>query len=296
MTLGVVRPIANAFYGEGADEIDLDQSKPSASIVYVTPEIAERWLARNHRNRPLKSRNVSKFARDMATGRWQITGEAIKFDTDGNLLDGQNRLTAVVASGATVAMFVVRGLLASAQEVMDSGIPRSTADSLLLRGVSNSKDVTPVAVALMGWETGFFRHCMVNSTPAYTKSEVFDFIEAHPDLPDVVAWVKRVQRELPLPIAALGACAYRFSRGGDADHAADFYERIRELRTAGKGDPIQTLLKRVSDDRLAKRRIWVSTAIYYQVRAWNAFRAFERIEKFQIGSDKSGWATIPVPR
>lgn len=270
----------------------VETDKPSAAIVYITPQMAERWLEKNNKNRPFKDRKINAFARDMATGRWQITGEAIKFDTSGNLLDGQNRLAAIAASGATVAMFVVRGLAAESQEVMDSGTPRSVADSLFLRGVANSKDVTPAAVALMGWNTGFFRHCMVNSNPAYTKSEIFDFIEDHSDLADVVGWVKRVQRELPLPIGALGACAYTFAKI-DADHAAYFYDRIRDLRTTGKGDPIQTLLKRVSDDRLNKKRIWISTAIYYQVRAWNADRNGESIEKFQIGSEKNGWARIP---
>lgn len=228
--------------------------KPTASIVTVTPDMAEHWLTLNVKNRPKKPKNIERFARDMSNGDWQITGEAIKFDTDGHLSDGQNRLTAVVLSGATVDMFVVRGLAPEAQEVMDSGALRSASDSLTLRGVANAKDVAPVVTNLMAWESDFYNHCMTQSSPTYTKTEIYKYLEDHPDIPEIVQWVKRVQRQLPLPIGSLGGCAYRFSLI-DADDATDFYERIHQLHTSGKGDPIYTLIKRASDDRTIKRRL-----------------------------------------
>jgi predicted nucleic acid-binding Zn ribbon protein len=75
--------------------------RPAASIVYVTPEMAERWLGHNKVNRNLRNRRVDQFARDMRSGRWQLTGEAIKFGKSGNLIDGQHRLWAVIESGCT---------------------------------------------------------------------------------------------------------------------------------------------------------------------------------------------------
>lgn len=275
--------------------IDAAPVKPSASIVYVTPEMAKRWLAKNYRNRPIKERRVQQYARDMATGRWRITGEAIKFDTDDALIDGQNRLNAVIVSGATIPMFVMRGIDPEAQKVMDSGAPRSARDGLGIDGYRDAKDLAPIARTVMAWEEGFYRSCMHQMNPTYTNSEIYEFVEAHPDLTEVTPWAKRVQRELRLPIGALGACAYRFMRI-DADATADFYARICELHTAGRGDPIQTLLKRVADERTVRRQIRVPLGIYFQVRAWNAFREGVRLEKFQVGSEKSGWARIPEPK
>lgn len=272
-----------------------EPEKPSASVVYVAPDMAERWLGRNVKNRKLKERNIARFARDMKNGRWQITGEAIKFDVNGNLIDGQNRLTAVVASGATVPMFVVRGLAPESQEVMDSGTPRNAKDALTLRGYASAKDLSPVAVALMAWDDGFYRHAMWQSSPVFTNTEITEYVAARPELEELVRYVKTVQRALPLPIAALGACAKRFA-DIDADAMTEFYGRIHNLHTTGKGDPIATLIKRVADARQVRTRMWVSTALYFQVRAWNAFRADERLEKFKIGSEKAGWARIPEPR
>lgn len=274
---------------------DPTPEKPSASFVSVTPDMAARWLNLNTGNRPFKKTKIAMYARDMSSGAWQITGEAVKFGWDGRLLDGQNRLAAIVQSGATVVTLVVRGLDPSVQLNMDSGAPRSPSDSLGFVGFTNTKDLAPVVSALMGWDTGFYRHAMVQSTPKFTRTELADGVGNYPDLEEIVPWVKRSQRELPLPIGALGACAYKFMEI-DADATTDFYDRIQNLRTTGKGDPIRTLLKRVSDERLSKRRLWVATGIYFQVRAWNAFRDGESLGKFQIGSDTSGWAAIPEPK
>ena len=54
--------------------------KVTSSVTLVTPDTAERWLSKNHNNRNVKRAVVNAYARDMAAGRWQITGEAIKFD------------------------------------------------------------------------------------------------------------------------------------------------------------------------------------------------------------------------
>ncbi len=101
----------------------------TATFVNVTPPLAEMYLERNGRNRNIRPDVVSNYARDMSAHRWQITGEAIKLDADGNLLDGQHRLRAVIKSGETVTMLVIEGLPPEAQRVMDSGKPRTAGDA-----------------------------------------------------------------------------------------------------------------------------------------------------------------------
>lgn len=270
-----------------------DHEKPSASLVYVTPDMAKRWLSKNTGNRPVKKAKVAQYARDMAEGRWEITGEAVKFAQSGRLIDGQNRLHGVIASGATVPMFVMRGIAESAQLVMDSGAPRSTADALGFLGHPGAKDLAPAASALKAWRSGFFPHCMHQSNPGYTKQEIAAFVADTPSLAEVTPWVKRVQRELPLPIGTLAACAHEFMLA-DADTCAEFFDRIHEMDLGPKADPINTLVRRVALERDMKKRVWVSTGIYFMTRAWNAHRAGETLAKFSIGSDARGWAAIPA--
>lgn len=99
-------------------------------LVTVTPELAAQWLATNTTtNRKISQPTVNGYAHDMIRGKWQVTGETIKFDTDGRLIDGQHRLTAVVVSHRTVQMFVATGIPTEAMSVLDTGRTRSAGDA-----------------------------------------------------------------------------------------------------------------------------------------------------------------------
>ena len=97
----------------------------SMEIVRVSPSMAEKMLGRNTRNRSLNQRQVTRWAQSMTAGEWLVTGEAIKIASTGDLLDGQHRLAAVIESGCTVLMLVVKGLHPETQDVMDTGRART---------------------------------------------------------------------------------------------------------------------------------------------------------------------------
>ena len=63
-----------------------------------------------------------QYAADMKAGRWQLNGEAIKFDKNGHLLNGQHRLHAVVRADTTIQMLVISGLDPETRTTMDSGL------------------------------------------------------------------------------------------------------------------------------------------------------------------------------
>lgn len=272
-----------------------EPEQPTAEIVYVTPEIAEQWLGKNGKNRNLKIGKIEQYARDMAGGRWQLTGEAVKFDSAKNMLDGQNRCQAVLLSGATVPMFVIRGLSPESQEVMDSGAPRSRADALKLRDYTNSHDIAAAVTAYQGWVSGYYKSAMHQSTPSLTNSEALAVAGEHPGLVEAARQASGVYRSLRLPRGAISVALYVLP-DIDADAAADFFDRICDMRTSGKGDPVQTLLKRVAESRDGRTRIWVSTGLFYLFRAWNAYRTGEKLTKFQLGSNDRGWTSIPEPK
>ena len=67
----------------------------NAKIVDITPEMAREYLEKNSHNRRLSERSVRNLATAIKNGEWQVNGEAIKVDKEGNLLDGQHRLSAI---------------------------------------------------------------------------------------------------------------------------------------------------------------------------------------------------------
>ena len=74
--------------------------------INVTPSMAETWLEKNNNNRKLSSSVIKNYAEKMKKGHWNLTHQSIAFDKDGNLVDGQHRLSAVIISGIPVVMTV----------------------------------------------------------------------------------------------------------------------------------------------------------------------------------------------
>lgn len=79
----------------------------NAEYIEVTPEIAKQWLSKNKRNRYLNHARRAYMANVMESGLWKDTGDTIKFYSDGNIADGQTRLSAVVDSGCTIKFLCV---------------------------------------------------------------------------------------------------------------------------------------------------------------------------------------------
>lgn len=106
--------------------------------VFVTPNMAEEWLTENHGNRKLNGPRVELFARLIREGKFCLTHQGVAFYDDGDLADGQTRLTAIVRADVPVWMFVTRGLPRSAIHAIDGGRPRTVRDVLHFLGMSLS--------------------------------------------------------------------------------------------------------------------------------------------------------------
>lgn len=82
-----------------------------AKIEKITPAIAQEYLKHNTNNyRRISETRIHTYAEDMRNGCWQTNGEAIAFSESGTLLNGQHRLKAIIESGTTVEILVVRGV------------------------------------------------------------------------------------------------------------------------------------------------------------------------------------------
>lgn len=117
--------------------------------VVVTPTMAEEWLTRNHGNRHLTGPRVDLFVKLIVSGKFCLTHQGVAFYEDGDLADGQTRLSAIVKAGVSVPMFVTRGLPRSAIHAIDGGRPRTVRDVLHFLGMPLSSQ--HVAVVRVLW-------------------------------------------------------------------------------------------------------------------------------------------------
>jgi len=106
-------------------------------IEEITPIIAKNLLAKNPNNRKLNENWALRLAVDIDEGKWALNGETIIIDTDGNVLDGQHRLRAVVIADKSIMVNVARNVLAETKTTIDIGKSRTLADILTLSGNKN---------------------------------------------------------------------------------------------------------------------------------------------------------------
>jgi hypothetical protein len=253
----------------------IEAGQPIARLVLITPETAERWLTRNTTNRKIRPHHVGNLASDMEAGMWQITGESIKFDNAGNLIDGQHRLSAIVRSGQAVTMLVVSGLLPESQKVMDSGAKRSASDALKLANRSNTTVLASAARLAIAHESGMFKYPGAN-VPTVTHSQIITFVDLNPDLADAVEMVNGWQ-VVGLSRSAAAAAALRLRRISVGD-AEEFIGSVLESRTEGRGDARAALIRRLQMARVQRERLRPSAEMWCIFRTWNAWRTGEDLK------------------
>jgi hypothetical protein len=109
--------------------------QPKVTIEKISPKIAAAWLKKNApNNRSKKNDRIRQYASDMSRGRWFLSDQAISFNVRGELVNGQNRLHAVILSGVTIQAIVMRGLPLESMMILDKAMRRSTDDIFIIAG------------------------------------------------------------------------------------------------------------------------------------------------------------------
>lgn len=254
----------------------ISEDGPTAVVVDVTPHLARTWLRNNTRNRKLRERAVADYARDMAAGHWNLNGEAIKFATDGTVLDGQHRLRAVIEADTTVQMLVVVGLDPAAQETMDTGRKRTTGDVMGLRGEANAHTLAAVLRRVWAWQNGDYRF---GGSYSATNRECAELLAQHPEIRRSTEIAVRTRAAFPhIPQSVLGTAHYLFSALA-VDEAAWFFQRIADGAELSLGHPVLALRARVTSERLDSVRMPESRHMAYLVRTWNAVREGRSLDR-----------------
>lgn len=260
----------------------------SIKVIDVTPELAESWLGKNTHNRNLRERTVNAYARDMRDGNWKWNGEAIKFDKNGILLDGQHRLHAVIKAGITVQMLVIFGVESEAQHTMDSGTKRTLSDALKFHGEQHTTALGAGIKSCVVWDSGY-RQLDGGAHLTPTNGECLEYLADHPELREYARLAGDVRKSgLPSGVAIL---AMKIFYEIDAEDAEFFFMRLASDEGHYKTEPIYEL-RSVLDERgisngrqIVRRPHW---KLAVTIKAWNAYRAGIPIKRlsFRVGGAK----------
>lgn len=262
----------------------------------ITPALAEEYLAVNAKNRKL-TKKVERFANAMARGEWKLNGEAIKFDYNGNLIDGQHRLRALLRAVFETdreLMFdtlVVRGLPPETQLTMDQGATRKFSDALRWRG---EKDVARLASAIRVLDN--FLKIGVISTQQHkgsvTYEELFEVLDAHPGIRDLNP-PKGDRNSKLLTKSIASVMWYLFRRVNEEDAHEFFY-----LLGGGEGESGVTItyLRNKLQDNATRTHNKMDTRHLsaFTIKAYNSYRSGSELK--QIRWTGGGANPEPYPR
>lgn len=258
----------------------------------VTPAKAKRWLATTAgvNFRKMSGPYARKLAIIMERGQWDRQSLApIIFDTDGNLIDGQHRLAAIVLSGLTLQMFVIRGMQSDIG--LDMGKRRSPAD--LVRKyceVDSPTRVAPLAIRLLNCMRLGYDLAHRGGGSLYANGagmhELIDLINAHTEEFNTAVKVQSSTNnftaiaQFPL-IRLLGIPSFD-------EKAQRFCEQVRDAHDVPKGSPVialrDAMTRLIGQNSGGSAKTWERAALYGI--AWEKYVTGSRAKRIRIPDKK----------
>jgi hypothetical protein len=243
--------------------------------VLIDRDYAAHLLESNTHNRPPNDPAITRYMMDMKDGRWrEDTGELIKISENNRLLDGQNRLIAVMKSNSKIWFHIAYGLREDIFDVLDTGRNRSAGDVLSLAGVKNCNNI---ASLIQVYSRLMLGRTLTNSGKRSRKKsnrEVVDEYKNNPDLYDKTAviaerWYKNMSKAVPL--SEIGGI-YLYLRNISEDEAFDFFEQLC-CGESIKNTSIALLRRKIFDDKISKtQKMPASVKFGLIIKVWNYYR------------------------
>ncbi len=129
----------------------------------ISPAKAREYLATSRGNiRPLQESKVRNLVAEIERGEWRLSHQGIAFDTDGRLIDGHHRLTAISRQPNDVTIMVARDVSVDALPKVDCGLTRPMS----VRAQVSQHQAAVASLALQ---------IVIGERHAFTTGQVWDF-------------------------------------------------------------------------------------------------------------------------
>jgi hypothetical protein len=256
---------------------------PSTSrVIEFSPAMSEHILTNFSRdNRPPKPAKIKRYAQDILNGRWGLTGDTIKFGSNGILRDGQNRLAACVRAGRPIVSHVVFGIDPDLFTRMDIGKNRTPADVFSIAGIPYATHVAGAVrwlLILMSTNPGDRGAQFSNEELLQAYREKFDTDKLEHSIQAALA----VRRSTRHPVAPLAALHYIFSEK-NRQKADSFYDEWAMDRAKRARAPTRYLQRRLVEvARQSNQRLHENVRNAFIIKAWNAYLGGRSLTKAEM--------------
>lgn len=260
-------------YGENIESI---YPGIRVSIERITPEVAEKMLTTNVKNRNIKSAPLETVKEAIVNDEWSLNGESIIFDKFGRLSDGQHRLTSCVKTGKAIDAVVVRGVEEDAQDTIDTGTRRQLSDYVKIDGYKNNTVVATIGKMLMRKDDmGICPTLFDNNKTKHSVKAMRRYIRDNYDerIEPLVPYVRAVtDRYKFVPSHMLSALLDEFRKAGDEDFNEFMAQLTGKSAACMQVRLLQAKLREHADgNSRGKGKFKNSMLAAYFIKAWNAY-------------------------
>ena len=273
-------------------------------ITEVTPELAKEWLeTKNTHNRKIFDQHVKKLVDNLKSGRWVDNGQSISFSSDGVLLDGQHRLTAIAISGVSATIPIVCDVSdkrAFATYDVDTRKRNANQIAEMLGVDKNSILITGAARIALFYENsssadefGLIISSFGKNHTCHSEDVAYKAVDMVEDIQIMSAAISApLYKASGIPSAILGIL-YVLSTI-DPYHTYSFSERVRDGFFNGPTDPamhLRTVLLRGMNDMKGSLGFRKMSIVAMVVKAWNADKRKIPISQLKF-SKREGFPSI----
>lgn len=257
---------------------EIDTAGLHCGFYTIYPELAAQLLEqRNPKNRKIKEAKISQLVFDIKNGKFQLNGESIIFSNKGMLLNGQHRLTAIIAANMAVTTVVVLGIAEGNVGTIDQGIARGVGDVLHMEtDTPNGNVLGAIARAYCGYLTNdgtyLGRHGHIS------RAAILQTVVENPQLFEIARWANNLSAHIKgIASSSQMGVARAILEPVYGDEAVHYLERVAHGDGIAMDSPAFVVRKRM----LAAGRTTTAIAVECMMRgaiAWMAGRSMSRMQ------------------
>jgi hypothetical protein len=242
----------------------------------ISPKMAQEMLAKNTGgNRTLSRYRVDLLVDAILNNEWITNPDAISFDADGNLTNGQHRLAAIIKANKSVICLVATGLKKESFHTTDTGKVRGSSSMAEIMGMRKYSAAIGAAVNLLyRYEQGNIGKFAMKAS----NTQICDLLGKSRELEESALIGQNAWPVLPPGPATF--CHYIFSRI-DKDKADSFFKSTKTGSNLSYGSPILALRERMMKERASKSNLPQSEIVALTIKAWNAYRKNQRVRSLR---------------
>lgn len=255
-------------------------------IAEITPDLAAAWLEDyNNCNRKLNPDDIARYASDMEHGRWDDTRDPLKFDTDDQIVDGQDRLAAVVRYGKPVEFHITFGLRPQTRLRVDDGRKRRFYDDLKMNGITNGSQIEALMRKVRTWN--LLQGLTVTGGVSRVSRTVLaeDYEEIHEQVKAAMVLANEYPR-VPTGMGSKQFMCYLLAQHAPIEVVQRFFRVLSIGSQAEEDQPLVELRSKLERNRtevkLGIHRSFTAIEVYFMILGWNAWLTGKKVKSYNL--------------